>query len=289
MISINSDSKLKYLFILIALFVLIVVPISFSEINSVSITADIQDKTTYLDYILKITENSEAFPTEGEIIYARDTYGEFNYDNQNINLIVPIGEEDSSETERIILIKIKTNDLISNKDEYYEFLYINPIETQTKLTVNLPTSNLITSIPEVKLEKFGESYLVTWNEYSDTYLLRYENKSNNLLWYLIIIIILVILIASISVIFYFYKNKIKTKKEVEKMLNSINVLNEKEKNVVEIIIKNPGISQYKIMEDYNISKSNLSKIIKKLSLSDIIEKRNIGKINKLFPGKKLKE
>ena len=65
-------------------------------------------------------------------------------------------------------------------------------------------------------------------------------------------------------------------------------LTENEKEIVEIVNTNEGISQNDILNFLpNLTKSNLSKIISKLNSKRILKRIRVGKINKIYLGDKL--
>jgi uncharacterized membrane protein len=64
-------------------------------------------------------------------------------------------------------------------------------------------------------------------------------------------------------------------------------LTDNEKEVVEIVRKKEGISQYDILNELpSISKSNLSKIISKLHSRKFLQRIRVGKVNKIHLGEK---
>ena len=279
-------------FLIIKKFIMLVILIGFllstpvyAEITSLTITADIEGTTAFIDYVLKVTNKTEELPLRGEIIYARDIYGDIKFDNKEIELLVPLEENE----ERIVLIKIKTKEIISKKEDFTEYVYIhslNNFNAITKHNVILPeNSELIETLPASKEQLLDNRMIIIWDETDNVYIIRYREKEQLFLPYVLAGI-------TIAVFIFFgrwYVNKNKQEREKKGMLNSLKLLNEKEKEIVKLIIESPGITQYKIMEHHKITKSNLSKIIKKLSFNGIIEKRDIGRINKLYPGEKLKQ
>lgn len=65
-------------------------------------------------------------------------------------------------------------------------------------------------------------------------------------------------------------------------------LTENEKEVVEVVRENDGISQYDILNFLpHMSKSNLSKIISKLHARKFLSRIKVGKVNKIYLGEKL--
>ena len=66
-------------------------------------------------------------------------------------------------------------------------------------------------------------------------------------------------------------------------------LTENEREVVDVVKKNEGISQYDILNHLpKLTKSNLSKIITKLNNRKFLSRIRVGKVNKIYLGDKLK-
>ena len=67
-------------------------------------------------------------------------------------------------------------------------------------------------------------------------------------------------------------------------------LTDNEKEVVEVVKNNQGISQYDILNHLpSITKSNLSKIISKLHSRKILSRIKVGKVNKIYLGDKIEK
>ncbi|MCA9459686.1 MAG: hypothetical protein KC550_04015 [Nanoarchaeota archaeon] len=84
--------------------------------------------------------------------------------------------------------------------------------------------------------------------------------------------------------------KIKEHIELEKKFEEIKekYLTDNEKQIVDIIKENNGISQNDILNHLpKLTKSNLSKIISKLHSRKILNRIKVGKINKIYLGEKL--
>ena len=69
---------------------------------------------------------------------------------------------------------------------------------------------------------------------------------------------------------------------------AVNLLNEKERIVMQYIVNNEGCLQSNLQKEVGYSKSNLTKIVKKLEFRALIKRHKIGKINKLYLGAKVK-
>ena len=82
--------------------------------------------------------------------------------------------------------------------------------------------------------------------------------------------------------------EINSKINKEKILKTLNILNEKEKNIVEYVLNHEGCLQSDVQKETGYTKSNLTKIIHKLEFRALIKKKNLGKINRLYLGEKIK-
>ena len=72
-------------------------------------------------------------------------------------------------------------------------------------------------------------------------------------------------------------------------MKATNILNEREKAVLALIIKNPEIKQYEIIKQLGYTKSNMSKIIKRLEFRGLVTVKKEGKIRILTLGEKMKK
>ena len=59
--------------------------------------------------------------------------------------------------------------------------------------------------------------------------------------------------------------------------------------MLERIIRNPEIKQYELIKELGYTKSNMSKIIKRLELRGLVEVKKDGKVRILTVGEKIKK
>jgi uncharacterized membrane protein len=88
-------------------------------------------------------------------------------------------------------------------------------------------------------------------------------------------IIIIFLIATIML------KKIKNRRIDKKTLET-KYLTDFENNIIELLKKQDGLMQQTISEQLDIEKSHLSKLISKLERKNLIERKQIGKIKKVF-------
>ncbi len=120
---------------------------------------------------------------------------------------------------------------------------------------------------------------------SSVFLLKYKVPHTD---YLNIAIWILVAIASATLTFWAVA-KLKQIRSKSKMKEDIELLNEKEKAVVNEIINDEGINQSELRRKVNLTKSNLTKIIAKLELRNVLKRKRYGKINKLYLGEKMKK
>ena len=272
------------------------------------ISIDIEGTNSYINYAINLDSNTEQFilniPRDSAIIYVKDNFGDINYENKNNILRMNLEKID---TKRLILIKLKTKNLIAQKEDYNEIIFENKEESE--LIINLPENAIINSIETNKggLIKNSEGTLfVEWNNLKkeDIIILRYKIQDYNYLYGIYGAILLVIILLIILLVIR-NKKKMNEKEMNEKENNqselktttvqtnmalnidAINLLNEKEKSVVEYVIKNEGCLQSNLQKEVGYNKSNLTKIIKKLEFRAILKRKKIGKINRLYLGVKI--
>ncbi len=294
-------------------FVLLLIQFSYAQ-NDLRISIDIEELNSYIDYFFKLEHGINNFnlevPKNSQIIYLRDDYGDINYKNENDTLIMDLIE---SEKERLILMKLKTKTSVSKKDNYYELIFES--KNYGKVTINLPDNvipNSIQTNPKTEIKVYDKFSYVDFDvRQGDILIIRYKVLNSN--YWIYVVVILIILIVAYFLIKRNKKRKVKKNEEIksikenndesyhsnivlsenktinkDQILKSLNLLNEKEKNVVEYVLNHEGCLQSDLQKEVGYTKSNLTKIIKKLEFRALIKKKNIGKINRLYLGEKVK-
>ncbi len=332
----------KSVFVLFyTIFVLLIISSIVSAQKELRISATIEGSATYLNYVFKLNPGIERFsfeiPKGSSIIYVNDNYGDVEYEMVNegtktdseIKINFKKGLEISEE--RIVLIKLKTKELVSRKTRYYEFVYDLKTDKNFTFTLNLPETTIKNTIefsPEGIVTEDSGSYAIEWKivteadgdkNISKIFLVRYSTQEQSL-WFGIILSAIIIAILIVMIIFRIKrkreekmgakeaelekrKDDNETGKEMildeekianaqkQKLLDSLKLLNEKEKAVIEYILKNEGNEgclQSNLQKEIGYTKSNLTKIIKKLEFRGVVKRKKIGKINRLYLGEKMK-
>jgi uncharacterized membrane protein len=112
----------------------------------------------------------------------------------------------------------------------------------------------------------------------EVFLVRYRAEKTNYLRLVLLFLTTSLVLAALGVL----GNRALKAHRRRKALEALKILNERERRVLEEIIKENGIKQYVLLERLGYTKSSLSKILSKLQARGLIKKKKIGKINKWY-------
>ncbi|MEK6867718.1 MAG: helix-turn-helix domain-containing protein, partial [Nanoarchaeota archaeon] len=289
--------------------------VSALEIESYKITATPIDGN-YVENVVELTvfNNKEAEVSQGsltlakdaEIIAIADSYGSLQYtveeetENKKVTFTFEIPIKASEE--RVVTLQTKTYNIIQ-KEGYFEYLlvlvpskdivlftHILRLEKDVDLyRTSAGKNNVI--IPDANITETETNIIIEWKEelQEDTptvFLVRFSQETgiNYWKWFGVIIII-----GGIGALIGIGGTKVHAKHRQNKALKATNLLNEREKAVLERIIRNPEIKQYELIKELGYTKSNMSKIIKRLELRGLVEVKKDGKVRILTVGEKIKK
>lgn len=249
---------------------------------------------------------SISVPSDAEITSAGDTYGTIGvrYGGANESgTILDFSRPLEPNSTRLVIIELETESLIRNRGEYFEYLLVftpkqNIIGFEQFL--KLPKGARLFSprdfsvvFPDAEVKDTEGVVSVLWR--SDlvagqpvVFLARYRMEYTD--WKFVgIVAFIVIFSAGFSWLYgRKFLKKFNDKRRSSAALKSLNLLNEREKAVVEMVLKNEGIKQNDLRAALGYTKSSMSKIISRLEMRRIIERKNFGKINRLYSGEKLR-
>jgi len=252
------------------------------------------------DKNLTISKLSILFPQNIKVLHIKDQYSNLNYKIEKdgfarviFSLQIPIkpGEK------RLIFIKLETEERIKKKDDYYEYVLVIVLEEDVndfEHVLKLPKDaelyspkNFDVVIPNGTISKTTDGLVISWkakikSHSPKVFLVRFKKKEFNWIYALMVLLLLVP-----SVFVYKFGKRIFKKYKNIKIIKSLEILNEKERRIIEEIAKNEGIYQYELMRKLGYTKSSLSKMIAKLEARGLIKKVKEGKVNKLYLGRKL--
>jgi uncharacterized membrane protein len=281
-----------------------------AEFKSYNIIAEIVGDTVNEDFVITLFNTAEAelksatisAPLDSEVIFVRDSYGDLQYktygeDSLNIkfNFTTPVKPKE----ERLVLIKLSTKSLVTKKEDYYEYLLvftprqdISDFEHVLKLPKDAklysPGAGFQMVIPEAKLSEQYSTPTLVWKAQlkannPEVFLVRYKTEGGDVLRKIGFSLAL-ILVAGVLL---FGLGRARGKYQKRRMLESLKILNEREKRVLEEIVSNEGIKQYELLAKLEYTKSSLSKILARLEARGLIRKNKVGKVNRWYAGEKL--
>jgi predicted XRE-type DNA-binding protein len=240
------------------IFLVLTLPLIFSN-NEISI--DIHNYTPYIDYTIYYDSNFEMYlPNFEELIYIKGL-PDLNYQIIDSKLYV-------YSNKGTLILKYKGSKFLETKNTLEKTLDFD-ILNKTQISVR----------SDIKILKLNSGYFLNKDKYiyntTEDFILYivYENKDKyfNLIFGFIITILLIIIF--LSAYFYYKKNQNKSK-------NNLNFLDNTQKSILNLI-KNKNLTQQEIANVLNIKKSHLSKILNKLERQDLIERKKVGKVNKI--------
>lgn len=285
------------------------------EINSYSIVSEIiGDRTIHQKMLIEIQNNgasslesgSISAPRDSKIISITDNYGNLQYEIEKgtkTNIVFRFSSQLKSGEKRTVIIELETVGLLKNAGNYFEYLLVfTPKQNISGFEhlLKLPKGAKLYSpeqfavvFPEAEVGEMNGAVTVKWNANiaagePQAFLARFRTETTD--WNSIVEIIAIIAAAGIlgRQIAAFLK-KYSSKKTENSIINSLKLLNENERPVVESIVRTPGIKQNELREILNFKKSALSKIISRLEARNILERKKSGKINRIYPGERLKK
>lgn len=273
--------------------------------ESYKIVAEIKDGTTEEDYFITIINDAAnelksstiTFPVDAVITSVRDSYGDLKYRAQrdvSLKLSFEFTTPIKPGEKRLLLISLRTNSRLTWKGDYYEFLLVfTPRQDidDFEFTLKLPPSAVLYSpkkgyhvvVPETELVEDYPTPTLRWNmklraDNVEVFLVRYKAEKTDYLRLLLSLLAVSLILATVGLI----GNRALKIHRRRKALKALKILNERERRVLEEIIKENGIKQYVLLERLGYSKSSLSKILSKLQARGLITKKKIGKINKWY-------
>ena len=176
-------------------------------------------------------------------------------------------------------------DLVTYSERGYLFSFTHPSSTPTKfvLKIFLPAHAVVSRgmplTPEPRISSDGENIILSWEKQlasgeSFSAVGMYSSVSQD--WSLFLVIgVLGVIVVSGAVLFFRYR-----KKSDKKVLM---VLSEDERKVYQKVKETPGITQKEVEVFTGFSKAKLSKLVRNLEQSKILEKQPHRKTNKLWP------
>ncbi len=308
--------KIRLPVLLVFIFLLSFQIVSALEIESYKITATPSDSTVENSIELTIKNTKTTTLTQGslhiakdaEIESIRDSYGELVYTiteeekDKKISFIFSISVQ--PDEKRVVTLETTTHNVVQ-KEGYFEYLLVIVPSTDIenfihiiKLDKDVELYNTAKGegvdyfiVPDATVSETAENIVIQWQSTltKDTpaiFLVRFAQETGINYWKWTAILLLTLILGIGLGIgaqhVYVYRKQ-------QKALKATNILNEREKAVLALIIKNPEIKQYEVIKQLGYTKSNMSKIIKRLEFRGLVSVKKEGKIRLLSLGEKMKK
>lgn len=281
-----------------------------AELRSYKIVAEVQGDTVREELLITLqgdasTDLRQGFlslPPEAEVLGVRDTYGPLSYQvargayqRLSFNLSAPI----KSGEERLVMIDLRAGGQIKEKEGYKEYLLVfTPRQDipEFEHLLKLPKGAELhspqgfqASIPAANITVQEGMLILSWRQAlasnnPEVFLVRYRSEEG-MSWRSLLLSAFVFL-ASLFLGFLVSRLLILHRKR--RLVDSFRILNERERQVLEEVVKNEGIKQYELLERLGYTKSSLSKILDRLEARGLVRRSKLGKVNRIYPGEGLK-
>jgi uncharacterized membrane protein len=295
----------EFLIIVIGIFLITASNALGINIESLKISSDIQGENVYSDYIYHISnteiisclkEFESYIPLNSKIFYLKDEYGNLEYEQKENSLKIILGKCPEIGEMKIIFLKVRSKEIDQLEKgieryvfEFYPSQTINNFEHLIKLPGDLKKESIKEIRPLIESENYEGRIVYHWKEEnvsnSIIHIIKFKKEKGKIIKIILKLLSITLVVGS----FFLITSYLKKKNWQKRIQKTIRILNEKDKEIINEIIKKEGINQSELKNKLELSKSNISKIISKLELRELIIKKNEGKINKLYIGEKLRK
>jgi len=247
----------------VQLFLIFLLLIGFSFATTSKINVDVIDDIPYIDYTLYANNSFKiSLPDYSSLIYIKTLPEDMNY-----KIKEGILSSDYNQNS-IIILKYKGSPFLENGNYKEKTLYFDLLN-ETQIVLN-SEEEIIKTSPNYIFDE--NTYIWDINEKNFLlYIVKKKEQTGNIVLFIIGLIVLIGIISTM----YFKKGNIK-----EKENNKI-ILDNTQKSIIELIKKRKNINQQTISDELNIKKSHLSKILNKMERNDLIERKKVGKVNRI--------
>lgn len=255
----------KFCFLgLIIIFSVLIVHATKTEVN-----VDVVNNIPYIDYTISFDSNFSIFlPDFTKKIYAKSLPEDINYRIIKSYLYVDTNKPG------IIVLKYQATPFLEDVKSYKKTLNFDLLgKSKIELIVD---ENIIQTTDGYTKD---ENTLV-WNTDQNHFIL-YVVLPKNPFDYRVILIIIASIVVILMLLYPLFKKRFFKQNKIKNIY-----LNNTQKEILNILKHKEGINQQKLSDLLKIKKSNMSKILNKMERNELIERKKVGKINKLFLTKK---
>lgn len=281
-----------------------------AEFKSYKIVAEIEGGTVNKDFVITLFNDAEvelkaatiSAPLDSEIIFVRDSYGDLPYKifrERNIKIIFNFTTPLKPKEERLLLVKLSTKSLVTKKEDYFEYLLVftpkqdiadfeHVLKLPNDAKLYSPGGGFQMVIPEAELSRQYPTPTLVWKAQlkqnnPEVFLVRYKTEEGDALRKIGFSLALIVFAG----ILFFGLSRARGKYQKRRTLESLKILNERERRVLEEVVSSEGIKQYELLAKLEYTKSSLSKILARLEARGLIRKKKIGKVNRWYAGERL--
>jgi uncharacterized membrane protein len=261
--------------------------ISVNALPLTDIKVDLVDNTPYIDYTIIFDSNFTIdLPDFDDLIYAKILPNDIHYEIKNGKLIIIDNKKGT------IVFKYQGTPFLSTVNSYEKTLAFDLIgSTNIQLTSD---TNIETLKPEPIIE---DSEYYNWQTSEKSFVLYIVLHKNPFDWRVISIIIICLVIIGFLIlpkyIIKYFPKKENKNKEIMENKKEENIeeretlfLDDNQKGILALLKREKATTQQSIADTLNIKKSHMSKILNKMERNNLIERKKVGKVNKIILAEK---
>ncbi|HDJ96536.1 MAG TPA: hypothetical protein ENG45_00505, partial [Candidatus Aenigmarchaeota archaeon] len=271
-------------FLMILLFFLLFIRVSYAEIKYLNVTASIEENNVNFYVVWRFTDDIKKviLPIKGEISDVLVEKGKCSVESNEENLLICGPSSPFMIGDIIVRVKFKVSDMIEKKGNISLFSMDIPILTRTNnivVKVKLPTGMFVSEEVLLPVSPSGSASSIEERRVVQTWVLKNKERGDIIpirLYYepvslvspieqvltLLTSIKLLILLMILLILFFFFFLYRKAKEHREAILS---ILNEDEKLIVNLVRSKGGrIIQRRLVDLSGFSKAKVSRIVQDL-------------------------
>ena len=247
--------------------------------------------------------NSAVFslPFDAQSIRVQDSYGEISSTTEKLEDAIKLAYQFQFPIKpgdrRMVIVEYTTQQVLRRNNNEWEFLmvFLPTSRFSIEHTLKLPKEFVLKSkersviSPQAQIKDFqGETHIV-WNLESNgkdsiVFIARFTSLDEGINWLLVCVGLVLLSLVFVSGIF-FQKSMAEFNKQ--KKLGAVKIVRDEDRQILEMVIKQPGIKQNEVQDVLNWSKASVSKRVTNLIGQGLLQKKKRGRRNYLYPGPKL--
>ncbi len=233
-------------------------------LQTTEIHLDVLDSTPYFDYLVQFDKGfSLNLPDFESPIYVKIIPTDINFQLSEGKIEV-LGNQPGT-----LILKYKGLDFLEGKTSYEKTLDFRLLGS-SKITLTSDT-NILKTNPEP--DSTNNAYY--WKTDKESLLLYVVLKKTQSITVAVIVIVVSIAIIVFLLFTYFRRKKTQTPKQNLFLDNTQN-------NILARVRRNKVVNQQDLGKEFGLQKSNLTKVLHKMERNNLIERKKVGKINKII-------